>query len=281
MQDNVPNSPLHQSYVNTFFCAANIALRKGKLISTYCKNRWCSVCNRIRTAKAINCYKPILEEFRKPYFVTLTATTVYEKQLKPRLDQMQKTWRLITNLVAYLKRKNFKGVRSLECTARPQKRFHPHYHVIIEGEDNAEWLVAQWLKRFGVHASRAAQDIRPANQRSYSELFKYATKLSALTGKDKIATKVSAIGLDTIYKLFRGKHLFQPFGGVKQITAKAEDQLFGQDKPEGLEGQLWEWIRTDWVETTTGECLTGYKPSESIHRLWSLGEEDSPNTLAS
>jgi hypothetical protein len=277
MRDNVPNSPLTTSYKNTFFCAANIALREGKLISSYCKNRWCPVCNRIRTAKAINSYKPQLEQFKDPYFVTLTATTVYESELSLRITDMQKTWRLLTNLASVKKRKDFKGVRSLECTSRPQKRFHPHFHLIIEGEDNATWLVDQWLKRLGKKASRKAQDIRKADMQSYSELFKYATKLSALTGKGKTEAKVPAIALDVIYRFLRGKRLFQPFGGVKKATARQENELFGQDKPEGLQGHLWTWIRTDWVETTTGEVLTGYRPSERVKKLWSLGEEELPN----
>lgn len=276
MQDNVPNSPLAKSYLNTFFCAANIALREGKLISSYCKNRWCPVCNRIRTAKAINSYKAQLELFKNPHFVTLTAKTVYRSELTSRIKDMQKTWRLITDLSLKTKRKDFKGVRSLECTARPQKRFHPHYHLIIEGGENAEWLVAEWLKRLGKKASRAAQDIRKADIQSYSELFKYATKLSALTGKGKDEARVPAQALDTIYRFLRGKRLFQPFGGIKKATVRQENELFGQDKPEGLQGHLWTWIRSDWYETTTGEALTGYTPSERVRQLWSLGEADLP-----
>lgn len=55
-----PNSKLIKSYKNTFFgCADTLLVADNEnLTTTYCKNRWCGVCNRIKTAKSINAYLP-------------------------------------------------------------------------------------------------------------------------------------------------------------------------------------------------------------------------------
>ena len=56
------DSPLTKSYWNSFHCS-NIILQDGKtLTAKYCNNRWCTVCNRIRTGKLIKGYLPEFEK---------------------------------------------------------------------------------------------------------------------------------------------------------------------------------------------------------------------------
>ena len=70
-------SPLQKSYNNTIFGCSALLYQTGKTITThYCNNRWCVVCNRIRTAKMINGYKKPLSELKEKYFVTLTIPNV-------------------------------------------------------------------------------------------------------------------------------------------------------------------------------------------------------------
>lgn len=57
------------------------------------------------------------------------------------------------------------------------------------------------------------------------------------------------------------------------MSVREEDELFGQEVPEGLTGSMWTWFRTDWVEVTTGEYLTGHEPTARLKKLWSIGEE--------
>ena len=71
-----PDSKLFKSYRATLSCSSVLQQNGKKLTTLYCKNRWCAVCNRIRTAKLIGGYSEQLEEFKEPYFVTLTKKTV-------------------------------------------------------------------------------------------------------------------------------------------------------------------------------------------------------------
>jgi len=52
-------SPLEKSYRNTVYCSATLSQEDGKIVGSYCGNRWCMVCNRIRTARAIHRYLPM------------------------------------------------------------------------------------------------------------------------------------------------------------------------------------------------------------------------------
>ena len=70
------HSPLHKSYVNTNFCSNTLFQDGQKITSTYCKNRWCTVCNRNRTAHLINTYLPQVEKLNDKWFVTLSFQNV-------------------------------------------------------------------------------------------------------------------------------------------------------------------------------------------------------------
>ena len=50
-------SPLKKSYWQTWHCTSVLLQEGQKITSQYCNNRWCIVCNRIRTAKMINKYQ--------------------------------------------------------------------------------------------------------------------------------------------------------------------------------------------------------------------------------
>ena len=267
-------SPLKKGYLRTFGCANAILLSEGKLISHYCKHRWCPVCSRIRTEQAINGYKPQLEQLEDPYFVTLTTRTVLKGGISKRMDEMKKVWRSVTSGAQYRKLLGFKGVRSLECTSRPNNHYHPHFHVIIQGRENAEWLVEQWLKRFKGRSQRVARDIRKADAQSYKELFKYATKLSVMQGK-LIDFKVPAAALDAIFRALKGRRLFQPFGGLRRDPEELEGELFGQVATEALKDKKWEWLEQDWVGSSTGELLTGHVAEGKLKGLWESGETNA------
>jgi len=96
-------SILKKSYWNTFHCCGQLAVMKsGKVTSSYCKNRWCLVCNSIRTAQLIIKYKPILKEWDEKVMVTLTrgprckgaALKGAIKEMQFKLNQIRKTFRM-------------------------------------------------------------------------------------------------------------------------------------------------------------------------------------------
>jgi len=284
LTNGLAHSPLMKAYTNSWYCADTIVNNGEALISYYCKNRWCPVCNRIRTGQIINGYKKQLEsEIKDPQFVTLTTKTVSAKQLRPRMDQQMQVWGKIT-IAARVRRQGFLGIRKWECTHRPGDLYHPHFHVIVSTREHAEWLVKSWMRHFKGQATRKAQDIRPANSGSFSELFKYATKTSVKPERGPLfdsVKRVPAEALDVIFRAMKGRRLYQPFGGLRRAqddleTDEFAEHLFGQAIPEGITGELWTWKATDWLETTTGQALTKHVPSDHNVQLWGAAEKAKP-----
>ena len=168
------SSPLNKAYRRTLFDCGSLLIQEGqKLTGRYCNGRWGNTCNRIRTAKLMEGYRKPLETLLEPYFVTLTIPNVCGEDLKESIKTLLKTIQLITRSRRRLT--EFNGIRKIECTYNAiEDTYHPHLHLIIDGKDNAEWLISEWLKR-NPNANRVAQDYRKADSGSLMELFKYTT----------------------------------------------------------------------------------------------------------
>ena len=262
--DHNPHSFLGSSYSRTRGCNEVLAQNGQRLTATYCKNRWCATCNRIRMAKLINGYEPVLTSFKSPYFVTLTKQTVEAVGLADSIKLMNATWRTIVN-DRYGRKQKIKGVRKAECTIRPNDKYHYHFHVIVEGKENAEWLVNRWLAVMGDLAKPDAQDIRVADRGSLKELFKYFTKLTAKGAGSLIDYK----RMDVIFTALRGKRVYQPFGGVKPISEEIDDvQSVDYDFLENAQ-QLWCWDVDDWINDVE-DRLTGHHPSDRLKAYFEL-----------
>ena len=199
------DSPLRKSYQNSIYCADVLAPNKTqtKLTSKYCKNRWCPLCSSIRIAMLIEGYGPQLKQLNEPYFVTLTAPTVPAEELPERIEQFGKSFRQIVNNYK-ARKKGMKGIRKAECTVRPKGLYHYHFHVIIDGKENAEFLVKRWLE-IVPGALPQSQDLRPADEGSFIELFKYFTKLVAKDKRTGMREIVDYKRLDIIFQALRGK----------------------------------------------------------------------------
>lgn len=251
--------------MSTYHCCEVLQQNGQEITAHYCKQRWCPVCGSIRTAKAINGYVTQFEKFSDPYFVTLTKQTVLGDDLPDSIILMEKVWRSITDR-ARGKGSGFMGVRKAECTLRPDGSYHYHFHILLNGRENAEWLVSEWLHRMEGMASRAAQDIRLADKRSYVELFKYATKLVA-TSKDGERGLLPFERLDVIFRALKGKKTYYPFGGLRAVSEEV-DKL-STDEFDWLlnEEQVWVWRECDWV-SQVGELLSNYVPNESFRKLF-------------
>ena len=177
-----------KSYWNTFHCVNTLEENtEGKITAKYCKNRWCIVCNKIRTGILHNTHKKSLQAI-ETRFVTLTTeltrTCVTKEDLSTALELMtkafQKAWRNTKNKYGKLK-----ALRKTEVTWKEHRgTFHPHFHIILENNSNeAEYLVSQWLKQFP-NATRKAQDISITDEKVFNETFKYLCKMWD-TKKDK------------------------------------------------------------------------------------------------
>jgi len=262
-----PNSKLIKSYKNTFLGCADLLIvaDNDKLTTTYCKNRWCGVCNRIKTAKSINAYLPELQKLFNPCFVTLTLPTCYGSQLKARIKEMEKEWRLIyknSKKTSYLKVNNaFKGIRKAECTIRPNGLYHYHFHLVVNDWQQAEWLVAQWLHRFP-NASHKAQDIRFANEGALKELFKYALK-SEVKGGYENSTR-----FDLVFTALRNKRTYSTFGGLHQIKEEFdENELVNGITLEGQADEIYKWCEEDWYRKSDGLGLVNKPIPKKVKEL--------------
>ena len=156
-----------------------------------------------------------------------------------------------------------KGLKKAECTVRPNNYYHYHYHVIIDGKENAEFLVKRWLELIP-EAEPQSQDCRIADSGSFIELFKYFTKLVTKKASGKRVI-VEYTRLDVIFTALRGKRTFQAFGGLKPINEEMEEELTANILIDA--DSVYRWITEDWFNINSGEALTGYKASESLKQL--------------
>lgn len=261
------DSKLFKSYKNSTYCAETLLTNEvGKIHTTYCKNRWCLTCNRIKTARLINEYLPQLETLFNPVFVTLTLPTIEGEELPERIVEMEKTWRAIYNSTKKVKYNRthdiFRGIRKAECTIRPNGHYHYHFHFIIDGWAEGEWLIGQWLRRFP-SADRKAQDIRFANEFAFRELFKYAFKAEVKSG-----SKTNAKRYDLVFNALRGKRTYQAFGGIKAVEEDFdEDDLTGAVVLEGMANRIFKWCTDDWYDKATGEGLIGLAIPDKVKNM--------------
>lgn len=261
-----PTSPMKYSYDNSYHCNRVKVYNGEKMVSVYCKTRWCLTCNRIRTAININHYAPEFAKFGQPFFVTLTVPTCTADELPNQLSRIGKIWRIIYN--SSKKKKEtaarlgiwLKGVRSIECTIRPDGKYHLHMHLIIDGFQNANWLIGEWLKR-NLDANPKAQDMRVADAGSLVELFKYAVKLN----KD-LLVNADFKRLDQVFQTLKGRRMLAAFGGLRMATVENDEDfdVVAQGYQDlqlrlGEEHSTWVWDATiyDWVNPNTGELLIG------------------------
>lgn len=144
----------------------------------------------------------------------------------------------------------------MECTIRPNGKYHYHFHVIVDGEENARWIQKKWLE-LNPDSSSTAQDVRPVKQGQYIELFKYFTKLLV---KDKATGKrsIDFVRLNTVFVAIRGKRIYQPFGGLTKVDEDIDDErLIGAEVPPEYY-RLWRWMNNQgYTDPKTGERLTG------------------------
>jgi len=272
IRSNEQNSPIpmqaNKPYWNSFHCSKNITLNTvtGEIKSRYCKNRWCLVCARIKTAKLIKHHSSHIREFSDPHFVTLTVPNVSASELRSMIGEMQSKFsRINKRLKSYC---DVIGIRKTECTHNLIRNdYHPHFHVIAENELYGNALIETWLQEFP-NADYQGQDIRPIKDidNAIIELFKYFTKLITTHKGERY---VPAYALNEIFKAMKRKRDIQNYGYKhspgEQITDEETDKMMSV-----MDTMLFTWDcdKTDWISIDTGDQLTGYKPSERLKSLF-------------
>lgn len=263
------DTPLQKKYIDTLKCSSSIKQKGEKFTSRYCGNRWCLICNRIRTAKLLNSYSEVLDNLKDKQFVTLTRPNVKAEHLKEELTYFYTWWRAMMR-ISVKEGKNLNGVRKLEITYNhTRKDYHPHFHLIVEGKEQASYILDKWLKA-NPTASPEAQDIR--NCFDYKDLFKYVTKMT---------TKINVGGesfdyffpeaTDNIFQAIKGVRIYQPFGSVLQ-DRKVDDLTENIEVDEALtiEGKegdkVYKWVQNNWYDIATDEPLTDFLPDKELFK---------------
>ena len=254
------------AYRNMFYCNSVLKQDDQELSTSYCKNRFCLVCNSIKTANLINGYLPELKKMQDPQFLTLTIKAVKAKQLHPAINLMQKNFRAINQTLTKYHKIKLQAIRKLECNHNEEKdTYNPHYHLIIDGLVNATIVQNMWLK-LNERSNIKAQNIVPADQNSMIELFKYATKIISKNGF------INAGALDTIYSAFRSRRVVQPIGIKKYVDEDEREKVIYPKLAN--EAALWNWDKEnyDWINLETGELLTGHVPDKELITLFERSE---------
>lgn len=254
------DSPLNKSYAITFGCCRQLLVNRDHKLSSpfYCKKRWCMTCASIQMGTQINNYRQPLSKLNDLHLVTLTFRNVPAESLPSSLDGMTKTFRRITDGARKQGRK-LTGLRKLELKVDSKGFYHPHYHLIVESAESSQYIVDQWLKRYGKSADPRAQDISKINNldTALTEVMKYATKLTCAedTTNEILCT---AKQMDVIFCALHRRRLYQPFGN---LSLKSEDD-FQPDNPEVIKRAigLYEWIGFDWYHIEYAQALTNYHP---------------------
>lgn len=267
-------TPLRFAYASTARCAAELVQEGVKVQGKYCRQRWCLVCNRIRTAKLISAYLPEMATWTDPHFVTLTIPNVQGRELHAVVRKMLETMRPIARAIRHTDGLELKAVRKLETTYSVGRGdYHPHLHLIVNSEEAAHALKRRWMKAFPA-ADAKAQDVRGcAGPKAMRELFKYFTKL-VIRGLDGERTAPPPLALDTMFKAVKGLRTFQPMGFKSRVTLDANDEAIELDAgtvspiaPDSRGRIRWQWIGEDWIDYGSGELLSGFTPTVSMREL--------------
>lgn len=250
-------SNLSKGYWQTYHCSSVILQTGNKINSRFCNQRWCIVCNRIRTAKVINGYKESIQKFNDAHFLTLTIPNVKGNELLPTINSMNKAIRDITKNAKKTYKVQIKALKKYECTHNKQRDdYHPHFHFIVNDKKTGELMRLLWLNKFP-KADIKAQDLRQANESSLVELCKYFTKIIS---KDN---DYNPKALDIMFSAAKDKRTFQAIGMKKQVSEEVEEiQMQEIDfKTDANEIYVYEKEYYDWI-SASGECLSEYAPTK-------------------
>jgi hypothetical protein len=267
---NVPDSKLTKSYWNTFYCSSILQKKGDSLTGKYCKNRWCLVCCRIRSAQLIKQYAPVLESWPDKHLVTLTVPNCSAAELELTIKEMKAGFNRIRDTMKKQHQRKQRAsplvaLRKLEATNNPERNdYHPHFHLVVPDLATGNELREAWLLQFP-SAKWDGQDVRPANGGAAHELFKYFTKLVTTKSKERF---IRLEPLNVIFEAIAGQRTFQAFGVPKAKEELADEEANALAEELNIDA-VFEWVQdqADWVDKSSGEMLTNYKPSPQFRKF--------------
>jgi plasmid rolling circle replication initiator protein Rep len=263
--DTLKDDNQKKKYWLTYHCN-HVLFQQGNIFKgSLCRKRWCTQCNRVKAFEMTSAYKEPLTNLGQLYFVTLTRPNVKGRQLKSEVQKLIKAFQRIKDNL----RKNYdvklSGMRKLEVTYNEETdTYHPHFHFIQSNLVHAELLQELWLKQFP-NANSKGQDIRSIdtdNEKSFIELFKYATKETTKEGK-----QYTGEVLHTIYSALEGQRIFQTYGSIKKVKApsEAKDESNNFQWIESKE-EIWVYSQEekDWLTASDEKLINTLEIEKTI-----------------
>lgn len=263
------DSPLKKQYWRAYDCAENVRVENGKTRTHYCNSRACNTCNRIRTANAIDGYRPHFENCLSS-MITLTDNTKNTKTIEEGKRGARKRVKDWYNIRKLLIRQGIPadGLSKLEATyTEADHYYNVHLHIILKVEgynrhqldELCEFIIREWLKR-NPRAKRVGQHFQATTEtdKSLRELLKYTTKQGKKEEKNAKKYEVDPVGLDGCLQILHGRRTLMPFGKIRKVTEEVEE-LELVSEPVQKEDGLYVWNVHDWYHIDTGEALSGYE----------------------
>jgi plasmid rolling circle replication initiator protein Rep len=221
--DTLKDEQATKTYWKSYHCNSVLLQDNHTFKGSLCRKRFCTECNRIKTAELTNGYKQPMLELGKLYFITLTTPNVKGSELKKEIQKMIKAFQLIKNNIRKTYEIKINGIRKIEITYNQESNtYHPHFHLIQDNLEASNLIQSLWIKQFP-KASIKAQDIREINstdESAFIELFKYATKETNSKG-----AIYSGEVLHTIYSSIQGIRIYQTYGSIKKVKQPKEAKL--------------------------------------------------------
>lgn len=265
------DSSIQSSYGRSLKCCEVLRVEEGVAYGKYCKNRYCLVCSRIKTAVLCEKYQAsINENFPNAYFVTLTVPNVKAELLEQEIKRIQEIFLQLqrkrkTRHQRRKVRSKFKAISKIECTYNQiREDFHPHLHIIAEGLSTAKYIIKEWLQRNPL-SKEVAQDYRKADQNSLMEIFKYSTKLMSdikdyEKGKAQGKGQLIIEALDVMFRAMHRKRTLRTYGFKLNIQEDfTEEDLKAFTEVDCEEGH-YQFNYSDWVDKKSGELLADWVP---------------------
>jgi hypothetical protein len=155
-----------------------------------------------------------------------------------------------------------KGIRKIESTINEKDlTTHPHFHVILDGKENAELLLAEWYKR-NKGISSKGQNIKPCVDAM--ELFKYFTKMLTKSGQ------FLPVEMDKTFLAMRNKRVYQAFGGIRKESEDIEVKESSECDWKDPQAEIWTFQSggrfSDWYNAH-GEALSEIEMQEDTMHL--------------
>lgn len=228
------NSPLKKSYEKSLTCRQVILQEGDKFHSITCRKRWCKTCCNRRTAELINGYKHLLQDFTQPTMLTLTMKNCKGRELSAYFT---KSYDLLKKARRELKRHygiTVSGIATYECTYNVEDdEYHPHFNLIVDTIQAAEYILSQWLNRWGKKANVKAQFMtRLQGENDLLEAFKYVTKQA-------VDTEEHLKAQDWIYQTIQGKRIVRTFGTLRKAKIEAPEAVTDVVEEATSKTEIW------------------------------------------